>query len=218
VLDLPSVRCLCLHVGRKNAVPARFEKGDSIISSVTATDESVALPPVPLLDRIVTEWGGLFYLVNVAIALGFYGDFTTPARSGLALSLWDFLALVGERMIGNAFAADPLPSLFARLSGRAENEPPGLHFEPPTGEPLAVWLDRICHDVQGRIAASLGLVNHCDLRALLLNHHAKIETTSERVDAHFSLATHPIELRMAGLDRDPGWVPAGGRSIYFHYD
>ena len=46
----------------------------------------------------------------------------------------------------------------------------------------------------------------------------EIETTSARVDAHFSLAKHPIELRMAGLDRDPGWVPAGGRSIYFHYD
>jgi hypothetical protein len=178
----------------------------------------VPLPPAAELDLIHTEWGGSFYLINVAIALRFYGDFTMPARQGLAVPLWDFLALVGERMIGEAFAEDPLPALFVRLSGRAENEPPGADFEPPTGEPMAIWLERICHEVQKRVAASLGLEDDCDLRRLLLNHHAKIETTSARVDAHFSLAKHPIELRIAGVDRDPGWVPAGGRSIYFHYE
>ena len=79
---------------------------------------------------------GVFYLVNVVIALEFYGDFTTPAQPGLALPLWDFLAFIGERMIGDEFAEDPLPVLFAELSGRSEGEPPGAHFEPPTGEPL----------------------------------------------------------------------------------
>jgi hypothetical protein len=201
---------------RANAV----QKGATIIlPDVARADlDVVPLPSIPAPDQIYTDWGGLLYLVNVAIALGFYGDFTTPTRQGLALPLWDFLALVGERMIGDAFAADPLPALFARLSGRAEEEPPGAHFDPPAGEPLAIWLERICHEVQDRVAAALGLEDDCDLRTLLLHHHAKIETTSARVDAHFSLAKHPIELRIAGLDRDPGWVPASGRSIYFHYD
>jgi hypothetical protein len=31
------------------------------------------------------------------------------------------------------------------------------------------------------------------------------------------LATLPIELRIAGLDRDPGWIPSAGRSISFHF-
>ena len=26
------------------------------------------------------------------------------------------------------------------------------------------------------------------------------------------------EIRMAGLDRDPGWVPAAGRVISFHFE
>lgn len=198
--------------------PARIERAAPVTSPLTPPDESIALPAGPLPNCISTEWGGSFYLVNVAIALGFYGDFTTPARPGLALPLWDFLALVGERMIGEEFAEDPLPCLFAKLSGRAEGESPGADFEAPTGETLAIWLDRICHEIQARVAASLGLGHDCDLGAFVLNHHAKIETNSERLDAHFSLAEHPVELRVAGLDRDPGWVPAGGRSIYFHYD
>jgi hypothetical protein len=196
------------------------EKSATIISpnAVPTDSDVVSLPFVPAPDQIHTKWGGSLYLVNVAIALGLYGDFTTPTRPGLALPLWDFLALLGERMIGDAFSEDPLPALFARLSGRAEDEPPAADFEPPTGEPMTIWLDRICHEMHERVSASLDVGNDCDLRKLLLNHHAKIEATSTRVDAYFSLTKHPIELRMAGLDRDPGWVPAAGRCIYFHYD
>lgn len=198
--------------------PARSQKDGSVEPPAAMADGTVTLPSVPLPDPITSEWGGTLYLVNVAIALGLYGDFTTPARPGLALPLWDFLALIAGRMMGEEFAEDPLHRLFAKLSGRADDEPPGADFEPPTGETLAIWLDRICHEIEARVAASLGVSEHCDLRALVLNHHAKIETISARLDAYFSIASHPIELRVSGLDRDPGWVPAGGRSIYFHYD
>ena len=196
------------------------EKSATIVSPdvARAGPDVVPLPPAAAPDQIYTEWGGSFYLVNVAIALGLYGDFTTPAEPGLALSLWDFLALVGERMIGEEFASDALPELLAKLSGRVEGELPAAHFEPPTGEPLGIWLDGICNDLQERLTTSLGEIDRGDLRALVLNHRARIEADSLRLDAHFSLANHPIELRLAGLDRDPGWVPAGGRSIYFHYD
>jgi hypothetical protein len=196
------------------------EKSATIVSPDVARAglDVVPLPPAAAPDQIYTEWGGSFYLVNVAIALGLYGDFTTPAKPGLALSLWDFLALVGERMIGEEFASDALPELLAKLSGRVEGELPAAHFEPPTGEPLGTWLDGICNDLQERLTTSLGEIDHGDLRALVLNHRARIEADSLRVDAYFSLVRHPIELRIAGLDRDPGWVPAAGRSIYFHYD
>jgi hypothetical protein len=183
-----------------------------------ALDESIALPAAASPDCISTEWGGSFYLVNIAIALEFYGDFTAPQRRGLALPLWDFLALVAEQMIGEEFAEDPLCSLFARLSGRGGDEPPGAQFEPTSGETLAIWLARVCHDVEARAIAALNLDDDRDLRSLALNQPARIVTTSTRLDAHFSLAKHPIALRIAGLDRDPGWVPAAGRGIYFHYD
>lgn len=39
-----------------------------------------------------------------------------------------------------------------------------------------------------------------------------------RFDLHFALATLPITLRLAGLDRDPGWLPSEGRDVRFHFE
>src|SRR4029453_19226509 len=48
--------------------------------------------------EIETDFGGVFYLLNAALQLGLYGDFTTPMQPGLALPVWDFLALVGGEL------------------------------------------------------------------------------------------------------------------------
>jgi hypothetical protein len=37
------------------------------------------------------------------------------------------------------------------------------------------------------------------------------------VDLFFRLDQIDVRARLAGLDRDPGWVPALGRVITFHY-
>ena len=39
----------------------------------------------------------------------------------------------------------------------------------------------------------------------------------ERVDVDMALEELPLPLRLAGLDRDPGWLPAEGRAIAFHF-
>jgi hypothetical protein len=40
---------------------------------------------------------------------------------------------------------------------------------------------------------------------------------AERVEVDLALADLPLPLRLAGLDRDPGWLPAEGRAIAFHF-
>jgi hypothetical protein len=40
---------------------------------------------------------------------------------------------------------------------------------------------------------------------------------AERIDVDLALADLPLPLRLAGLDRDPGWLPAEGRAIAFHF-
>ncbi len=198
--------------------PDRVLRVEDAVSATESNAQPPSLPPAGAPNRIVTEWGGVFYLINTALALGFYGDFTMPAQPGLALPLWDFLALVGGRMIGDAFTTDPLPGLLARLSGRGDGEPPGARFEPPGDEPIALWLDRISDQVEARLSAALDVEDRETLRRFVCRHLAQVETDTIRLNVHFSLAAHPIELRIAGLDRDPGWVPAGGLSIAFHYD
>jgi hypothetical protein len=46
---------------------------------------------------------------------------------------------------------------------------------------------------------------------------ASVEFGDDSIDVHFSLAQLPLAARMAGLDRDPGWLPPEGRSISFHF-
>lgn len=52
----------------------------------------------------------------------------------------------------------------------------------------------------------------------LLAQPARIETRDLDLQAVFGLDRHPIELRLAGLDRNPGWQPAEGRSIAFAFE
>jgi hypothetical protein len=52
----------------------------------------------------------------------------------------------------------------------------------------------------------------------LLAQPARIETRDLDLQAVFGLDRHPIELRLAGLDRNPGWQPAEGRSIGFAFE
>ncbi len=49
-----------------------------------------------------TAYGGVFFLLSLALYLYIYGDFTSPSKPGLELNIWDFLALMvlnlpGER-------------------------------------------------------------------------------------------------------------------------
>ena len=49
---------------------------------------------------VETELGGVFYLLNLALFLGLYGDFTRPLEPGIALDPWTFLALLSRRLLG----------------------------------------------------------------------------------------------------------------------
>lgn len=110
-------------------------------AAATRTNGLVAPEPGRPVD---TAYGGLLYLLNAALAMGLYGDFCAPRQRGLALSPWDWLALVGQAWWGRALKQDPLWPLLAQLAGRPPGQQPGLDFIPPedtvpTPEDLAPW-------------------------------------------------------------------------------
>ena len=162
---------------------------------------------------IDTEIGGVFYLLNVALCLGLYGDFTMPLHRGIELSIWDFVTLVGRRLTPRRFRRDPVWGLLADLAGRAPVEPPGATFVP-----LRPWLRSLMPDVRERLARALGERDRHRLGALLCVQRARVVTTATHIDVMFSLAELPIEIRLSGLDRDPGWIPAADRVIAYHYN
>jgi hypothetical protein len=286
-----------------------------IIKMEAATDARVQFPLIE--SQTATQFGGLFYLVNLALYLGLYGDFTTPEEPGIELSIWDFVALVGRELVGERIQDDPLWTLLARLSGRTEGEEPGGSFEPkdewrlpaewlepfskerlgrcwagqgrlrlfhsagflmldvpltrgnpaeqlrrllnayeplefgvsdfelaeesgfefgsvedlalketletrnskpPTESPLRLWLERLMPYLRVRVQRALGLDETEDPAPMLCEQQGRISVTATHVDLFFALAELPIEIRFAGLDRNPGWVPAAGRFITFHFE
>jgi hypothetical protein len=281
-------------------LPLSAPEPETIASTHIAAAD--AAPPedaqlAPPLDFIETRLGGLFYLINVALSLGLYPDFAEPDAPALDLSLWDFLFLLAQRLVGG-MRGDPVWRLLAQLAGRTARADP-IVFDPPRDwriparwlEPFpeegiwywssvqrrltvfhpagfyildatltdcdssralleacyayrAVsrfelrysrglsfrlylsraglacrnqWLDRLAEYVRARLRRAFG-TGVGDPVKLLMQHRARVVTTGTQVAVVLSLETLPLEIRRAGLDRDPGWVPAGGRFVTFEFE
>ncbi|MCW7541378.1 hypothetical protein OOT46_26555 [Aquabacterium sp. A7-Y] len=231
-----------------------------------------------------SAFGGLLFLLNAALQLGLYGDFTQPLQRGLSCSPWRFLRVAGCTWAGCRFRADPLsdwlhdrdPSRnpvdlkspmpaswlapFVTVAGvwRAVFEEGRLRLHHPAGfavfrataaaaqcealmadelerlgaVPLAlqrvvVARARGCARqrpapllwpyLRARLALALGLEDARQLSATLLRLPAHIQHGAERLDLHMALDALPLAVRLAGLDRDPGWIPAAGCDLRFHF-
>lgn len=257
-------------------------------SAPFVSEPSVSLLPIP------TQLGGLFFLASVGLSLELYGDFTRPLANNLPLALWDFIALLGRRLLVDERRSDPVWKLLAMLSGRKPGEAPGHCFTPsgawrlppawlrafpeeepwtwdtlggrlrvrhpawfpvidvpldgndaeaqlrreteaygpvslvPEALPLDVhvttplerWLGWLTPYVRARLVRSLGPETNepAELERTLLALEARVHVTAGNVDVLFPLAQLPLPVRMAGLDRDIGWVPAAGRGLLFHFE
>jgi hypothetical protein len=254
--------------------------------ALPGTSPSAAAPPTHDEIAVRTELGGLVMLVNVAIALELYGDFTSPLRPGIRLDPWHFVIATGSRLLGRSSAhhrRDPIWELLAHLAGDrrlgagfrpadswrlppawleafAEDRRPwrvshgkrviirhparfvvvdvpagtdparqvrraltrygspatlaGAPFRAtPRHDPLDRWLDRLVPYLRARLRLAIG----GDPADQLLAIPATVRASPERLDVEISLSRLPVEVRLAGLDRDPGWFPAAGRHIAFHF-
>lgn len=256
--------------------------------SATAAQDGPSPLPEDTAVPVRTGLGGLFMLVNAAIALELYADFTSPLRPGIRLDPWHFVTLAGRRLLGpagcRAHRTDPVWDLLSELGGNrrlgaafrppaawrmepewleafADDErpwragfadgrlrvqhpagfavldvaagsneerrigralarygsPPWEPWRPPrpaARTPLECWLDRLVPYLAARLHVALG----GEAAERLLPIPALIRTTPERIDVEIPLSRLPVEVRIAGLDRDPGWFPAAGRTIAFHFE
>ena len=279
--------------------PVVSSAGHAMVEAPSAGDDMATAPIAPARSRaIATTHGGLFYLLNAALTLGLYGDFTAPRAQGLSLSPWDLLAWLGQHWFGRAFRRDPLWRLLADLAGRAAKRAPSWRVDPPSRwapdddwlrpwAPMAMlehdvdrrarrlqlrhpagfavfdvprdtrlrpaaqaralclsreaamrarlrpsasrsspalpvdpglrWLHRFAEYMAARLMRALGTASPREAVALLCRHPAEVRCDASRVEIALSLAHLPLPVRIAGLDRDPGWLPAAGRDVRFHF-
>lgn len=114
--------------GARVELPDDARSDDLLLTNVSTQRERAV--ELIVEGEIETRFGGLFFLLNVALFLNLYGDFTAPKAYGLPLSPWDFIALVGRKLAGENIRRDEVWSLLARLAGRAESDAAGEGFEP----------------------------------------------------------------------------------------
>jgi hypothetical protein len=254
--------------------PRTVHGQEVLLMQEPASQPAVLLEDSPLKKvlepsiSVETEYGGVFFLLPLALYLYIYGDFTSPAKPGLELSIWDFLALISFELTDGKIEKDPLWGELASLAGRTTSQQPGFGFDPPdewrvsedwlepfpeaydacptlangrlvtmhpagfpvldvagttnescnleaVGEPVdrvQRWVGWMASYFRARLFRALG---RDDAVALLCDRPAHVVLTLTHVDVTFSLDHHPIEIRMSGLDRDPGWIPAAGRYVSF---
>ena len=180
------------------------------ISVIPKTQARPPLHPVPHLFEaaIDSDHAGIFFLLNAAIALGYYGDAFRQPESPLELSPWDFLA-IASRAISAEIEDDALWDLLAQLANR--EEPLRSDFVPPE----ELNFDERLRAMREHLSLALAIES---ADAFLIRRRGSILITPAHIDISFPLLSHSIEIRMAGLDRDPGWIPAAGRYVTFHFD
>jgi hypothetical protein len=74
--------------------------------------------------------------------------------------------------------------------------------------------------IQWRIGQALALERESQPKEIadLLYCRARIYLTSSHVDLVTDIDNISISARVAGLDKDPGWLPQFGKVVLFHYE
>lgn len=230
-----------------------------------------------------TNYGGIFFLLNIGLHLNLYRDFTESWDNEIDLNIWDFTAIVAEYFLNTVFKDDSVSHFLFKLSGREPDEkigfinkdwriPPdwlktfqtnenfiwaknrhNILIHHPAGFCLIdcllktdlqtqlknesaiynishicqsnsakfrkskTWLTRLCEFIEVRMRQALRLENNTQINEILFARKAQIVVSATHLDVYFSLADLPIEVRMSGIDRNPGWIPAAGKFVNFHF-
>jgi hypothetical protein len=161
------------------------------------------------IEQVDTALGGLLFVLGLFLRLGLYADFTQPGGVDLPISPWLLLRRLGRRWFGARTVGDPLDGVLARLAGVA----PGARLARAPRKPALRPIER---RVREAVVERLGLNGRAALATLCIR-PARVMLSPGALDAVFSLDEHAVAIRIAGLDRDPGWIPAAGRVVGFHF-
>jgi hypothetical protein len=153
-----------------------------------------------------TALGGAFLLAAVGQARGLFPDFTAPADPGSEPGVWGWLAATAAHLAGHR--PDPLWALLAELDAESP--------APPGARPIRGGLRADAQATARHLARALGTRPRAAGRRVLTR-AADVHVAAGRLDVIFSLEDIDVAMRVAGLDRDPGWLPTAHTHLRLHY-
>lgn len=189
-------------------------------------DAALPLPPLALVDRLGLHWFGARYRrdplhrwiarrgprVRLPRRWRVEAEWLAPFPGGRAWhdgsTLWHSAGFA----LANRCAAAPARRLARTHGVRLGSGTPGRSSARAGHDPD--WLTSLALFLAARLrrAAPDGALTPA---AFAIPGRAVIDEA--RLDVHFALAALPIAVRLAGLDRDPGWLPSEGRDLRFHF-
>ncbi|HEV2817329.1 MAG TPA: hypothetical protein VGW40_08945 [Allosphingosinicella sp.] len=109
--------------------------------------------------------------------------------------------------------ADPAAAERAarRLGLRGVRRRAGLPSLP--APPRARWIACLRRYLEARLARGLDRADPADAVATLCRRPARAVADDAGLTVRFRLDDHALAIRLAGLDRDPGWIPAARRDV-----
>ena len=180
-------------------------------------DAGLALAPTRLLDRLALHWFGSPYggdQLHKALAPD-AADPPLPNRWQVEPAWLEAFAGEEEAAIATTSRHQMLwhqagfPLAEEPLSKRVKRRKRGQRQDQ-----AARWLRCLALYLDARIQRATD-DPELGLSSLAIPGHCRI--SADRIDIDLALADLPLPLRLAGLDRDPGWLPAEGRAIAFHF-
>ena len=177
-------------------------------------------PPTSPEARPSSAWGGLLFVLAVVDDLDLPSRvLAEPARFGGGLRR--LLHVLGCELVRRAAPeAEPVrpddPAILAFCGLGADDVPPADDHA-PTG-----WLEDEVRAVVERLRERLGAAGTPDgleqaVLVRVLRRRARLDVSSGWVDVELDLDEVTTEVRRAGLDLDPGYLPWLGVVVRFRY-
>ena len=212
-----------------DTAPAIVTPAIDVARATPADAAALAPPPIePTMDpgqltSVATRAGGAFYLLAsvLELELGEHlwctgvaeGPHVAAALARLAPALAEDPAFAviagGEELVAlAAWAADEVIAKTRDSLGRWLTR----RGVATTSGALAAWLEGDVHDVAaGAFAAMvcerMGIAWSRDPARALLRRGGRIIATEDELTVELPLSSVDLDVRRAGLDRDPGWIP-----------
>lgn len=181
-------------------------------------EEAPAAAPLTDVEATPTEWGGLLFLLHVVDELGLPAEILSADVFGSRSLPW-VLHGIARRLL-DLDGDDPAAAAFAGVvpGGPApwDGDDPATQAEDGALEDLA---RRVAHRVHERMGgepppdarAAAATVRACARR------RAELFCETGWFDVVLRLDEVVVEVRRAGLDLDPGWIPWLGAVVRFVY-
>lgn len=201
-------------------VPPGPGKAKSSMSSTPSTRRIIKkTDPYFPEEGVYTRLAGVFYLVNLLERLDPPACFEALSRLESRVGAWGTLELLARALLENRYPEiepDPLWEVLAHLDGREKGTLPGGGFH--INRWVRFVLPYIRDYLRQLVKPPAQGGEEIDIVKLVLFTDARLYVTAAHVDVVMGLGDISMPVRLAGLDRDPGWKPRFARVILFHFN